>query len=48
MDYREVHCPAAEAVLRDCVTLTLNEAMSDRYIEKVARAVVTVTKRLTR
>lgn len=48
MDYRAVSCPAAEAILTDCVVLRLNEAMSNSYIEKVARAVRTVTQRLLR
>ncbi len=48
MDYRSVSCPVAEAIIRDCITLRLNEAMSDAYIEKVARAVRTVATRLAR
>jgi len=48
MDYRAVTCPAAEAILTDCVVLRLNEAMTDAYIEKVARAVRTVAQRLAR
>jgi len=42
MDYTKVHCPVAEAILQDCVVLPLNEAMSDGYIDKVARAIRTV------
>ena len=48
MDYRDVSCPVAEAIIDDCLTFRLNEAMSDAYLEKVARAVVTVTKRLAK
>jgi perosamine synthetase len=48
MDYREARCPVAEAILADCVKLTINEAMSDEYIEKVARAVRVVAGRLAR
>lgn len=48
MDYRGVSCPVAEAILRDCIVLRLNEAMTDAYIEKVARALRTVASRLTR
>jgi len=48
MDYRSVSCPVAEAILADCIVLRLNEAMSDAYIEKVARAVRTVARRLGR
>ena len=48
MDYRAVSCPVAEAILADCIVLRLNEAMSDGYIEKVARAVRAVAQRLGR
>ncbi|MBS0632301.1 MAG: DegT/DnrJ/EryC1/StrS family aminotransferase [Verrucomicrobia bacterium] len=48
MDYRAVSCPVSEAILRDCVVLRLNEAMTDTYIEKVARALRTVALRLTK
>ena len=48
MDYRGVHCPVAEAILEEGITLRINEAMSDGYIEKVARAVRTVAARLAR
>ncbi len=48
MDYRQVKCPVAEAILDDCLVFKITEAMSDAYLEKVARAVTTVTKRLSR
>jgi perosamine synthetase len=48
MDYRQVSCPVAEAILSDGVTLPLNQAMSDAYIEKVARAIRAVAGRLRR
>ena len=48
MDYRAVSCPVSEAILKDCLTLKITEAMTDPYLEKVARAVTTVTKRLAR
>ncbi|MCX6944302.1 MAG: DegT/DnrJ/EryC1/StrS family aminotransferase [Opitutales bacterium] len=48
MDYRAVHCPTAEAILADCLVLKLNEAMSDAYLDKVARAVRTVAGRHAR
>ncbi|MFI5356078.1 MAG: DegT/DnrJ/EryC1/StrS family aminotransferase [Opitutales bacterium] len=44
MDYTQVHCPVAEAILNDCVILPLNEAMTDRYIDKVARALQAVAQ----
>ncbi len=44
MDYTRVSCPVAEAILADGVTLPINEAMSDAYIEKVARAIRTVAE----
>jgi dTDP-4-amino-4,6-dideoxygalactose transaminase len=46
MDYRTVNCPTTEAIIDDCVKLPINEAMTDAYIEKVARAIRTVLKRL--
>lgn len=48
MNYRDVSCPVAEAVLSDSVRLVVNEAMSDAYVEKVVRAVRTVAHRLAR
>lgn len=48
MDYRAVSCPVAEAIIADCITLRLNEAMSDAYLEKVARAIRTVVQRLAK
>jgi dTDP-4-amino-4,6-dideoxygalactose transaminase len=48
MDYRQVSCPVAEAIIRDCITVRINEAMSDAYIEKVAHAVRTVAARYAR
>jgi dTDP-4-amino-4,6-dideoxygalactose transaminase len=48
MDYRSVSCPIAEAIIDDCLTFRLNEAMSDAYLEKVARAVISVTQRLAK
>lgn len=44
MDYTKVRCPVAEAILEDGITLPLNQAMSDGYIEKVARAIRTVAQ----
>jgi perosamine synthetase len=48
MDYTKVDCPVAAAILEDGVTLPLNEAMSDAYIEKVARAIRAVAERLAK
>jgi dTDP-4-amino-4,6-dideoxygalactose transaminase len=48
MDYRAVSCPVAEAILTDCLTMRITEAMSDAYMEKVGRAFTTVAKRLAR
>lgn len=39
MDYTKVRCPVAEEILSDCITLPINEVMTDTYIDKVARAV---------
>ncbi len=46
MDYRTVNCPTAESILADCMRFQLNEAMTEAYIEKVARAIRTVLKRM--
>lgn len=46
MDYRAVECPVAEAILRDGITLPVNEAMSDGYIDKVGRAIEAVASRV--
>ena len=48
MDYRKVDCPNAAAILEDGVTMPLNQAMSDAYIEKVARAIRTVAAQLAK
>ncbi len=48
MDYRAVSCPVAEAILTDCLTLRITEAMTDAYVEKVGRAFTTVVKRLAK
>jgi len=42
MDYRAVRCPVAEAILADAIVLPINEAMTDTYIDKVARAISVV------
>jgi dTDP-4-amino-4,6-dideoxygalactose transaminase len=38
MDYREASCPVAEAVLADCMTLVINEAVPRAYMEQVVSA----------
>ncbi|PTX94488.1 DegT/DnrJ/EryC1/StrS family aminotransferase [Opitutus sp. ER46] len=48
MDYRTVHCPEAEAILKDSIKLTINEAMGEAYVAKVARAVRVVAERAQR
>lgn len=48
MDYRNVLCPEAKAILADSIRLTINEAMGDAYIDKVAHAIRVVAKRLAR
>lgn len=45
MDYTKVSCPEAELFLSDCIHLPHNEAISEAYIEKVARAITTVARR---
>ncbi|MBE7540511.1 MAG: DegT/DnrJ/EryC1/StrS family aminotransferase [Opitutaceae bacterium] len=48
MDYRQVRCPVAEAILGDSILLYMNEAFSDGYVAKLIRAVESVARRLTR
>lgn len=48
MDYRDVHCPLAEAIVDDGIYLPLSEAMDVRYVEKIAAAIRTVATRLER
>ena len=50
MDYRaeDVRCPQAEAMLKDCMTLQLNEAMTEAYIDGVGRAFTKVVRRCGR
>ena len=38
MDYRKISCPVAEAVLADCMTLVINEAVPATYMEDVVQA----------
>lgn len=38
MDYRQVRCPVAEAVLADCMTLVWHEAVPPAYVEEVITA----------
>lgn len=45
MDYRQVRCQVAEEILGDCVVFRINEAMSDRYVGKLAEAVRVVLGR---
>lgn len=48
MNYRETHCPEAEAIIADSIKLTVNEAMTDDYLDKVAEAVCAVVSRFSR
>lgn len=48
MDYTKVRCPVAEEILQDCITLPINEAMTDTYIDKVALAIRHVAAELRR
>ncbi len=48
MDYRQVKCPVAEAILADSILLYMNEAFSDGYVSKLIQAVVSVARRLAR
>lgn len=39
MDYRNVHCPDAEAMLRECLTIPISQACDEAYISSTARAI---------
>ncbi len=44
MDYRKVGCPEAEAFLKTCVKVRLNEAMDDAWIDAMAAAIAKVAR----
>lgn len=44
MDYREIRCPVAEAVLADCMTLVINEAVPVTYMHEVVAAFTKVCR----
>ena len=39
MDYTTVSCPEAEAILKTCIIMRLNEAMDEEYVRSVGAAV---------
>lgn len=39
MDYNQVKCPEAEAILNDCLRITIHESMDEEYIRQVATAI---------
>ncbi len=43
MNYQNVSCPQAEAILQTCVYIRLHEAMDETYIDAVARAIQKVS-----
>ncbi|MCC6509514.1 MAG: DegT/DnrJ/EryC1/StrS family aminotransferase [Pirellulaceae bacterium] len=47
MDYTQVQCPEAEAILKTGVRIVIHEGMSDEYMESVAAAVTKVVKHYT-
>ena len=48
MDYRQVHCPVAEAMLADGVSVPINPAMSDDEAAQTAEAVAKVAHHFAR
>lgn len=44
MDYTQVRCPEAEAILADGVMCTLNESMTETYVREVGAAIRKVAK----
>jgi dTDP-4-amino-4,6-dideoxygalactose transaminase len=39
MEYSQVHCPVAEAILQTCVKLSLTEAMDEAWVRDAAQAI---------
>ena len=39
MDYKEVKCPEAEAILKDCIRVNIHESMDEAYIREVAAGI---------
>lgn len=48
MDYRDVHCPEAEAILKTAIRLNVKEWMTEDYMRLAAKTVRTVAERLRR
>ena len=44
MDYNEVKCPEAEAILKDCVRVMIHESMDEEYIRQVGAGIRKVAK----
>ncbi len=44
MDYTQVKCPEAEAILKDCLRVTIHETMDEEYIREVAAGIRKVAK----
>ncbi len=44
MDYTQVECPEAEAILKTGVRISLHEAMTEGYVQQVARAIAKVAR----
>ena len=44
MDYRDIHCPVAEAMLADCISLAISPSMTDDWIDQTAAAVAKVAR----
>jgi dTDP-4-amino-4,6-dideoxygalactose transaminase len=44
MDYRQVHCPVAEAMLADGVSLPISPAMNAEVIDQIAAALAKVSR----
>jgi len=45
MDYREVSCPEAEAILKTCVYIRIHEGLPEAYVDGVANAIRKVAYR---
>ncbi len=42
MDYSQVECPEAEAILKTGIRISIHEAMTEDYVQKVAQAIAKV------
>lgn len=44
MDYTKVSCPEADAILKTCIRIPINESMDEEYVRQMAEAIRKVAK----